>query len=114
MTNLRGATIAHVTLLSLVLCACAGQSDSVRSLEAGNANQAIADDEVLAFTTSVGRVVVTLNRKHFIRLHHERPTHAGIVVCTFDSNFQQLALRIHEAPQQTEDFAGQLVRVNCP
>jgi hypothetical protein len=88
--------------------------DVLTLLEAGKAEQAVPDEEVLAFATSVGRVVLTLNRKHFIRLHREQPTHAGIVVCTFDPNFEQQALRIHIALQQTPEMAGQLVRVNRP
>ena len=88
--------------------------DVLALLEAGKAEQAIPDGEVLAFATSVGRVVLTLNRKHFIRLHREQPTHSGIVVCTFDPNFEQQALRIHTALQETAEMAGQLVRVNRP
>jgi hypothetical protein len=45
-------------------------------------------------------VVVEL-RRHFVRLHLERPAHAGIVVCTFDTDFSGLARRIHEAVQVT-------------
>lgn len=88
--------------------------DVLTVLEAGKAEQAVSDEEVLAFATSVGRVVLTLNRKHFIRIHQEQPTHDGIVVCTFDPNFEQQALRIHTALQQTADMSGQLVRVNRP
>lgn len=88
--------------------------DVLTVLEAGKAEQAVPDEEVLAFATSVGRIVLTLNRKHFIRLHREQPTHAGIIVCTFDPNFEQQALRIHEALQKTPDMSGQLLRVNRP
>ena len=88
--------------------------DVLTVLEAGKAEQAVPDEEVLAFATSVGRVVLTLNRKHFIQLHRKQSTHAGIVVCTFDPNFEQQALRIHEALQQTPDILGQLLRVNRP
>ncbi|OAD19383.1 hypothetical protein THIOM_004984 [Candidatus Thiomargarita nelsonii] len=44
-----------------------------------------------------GRAVLTINRKHFIRLHRLQPEHAGIIVCTFDPNFVGQARRIHEA-----------------
>jgi hypothetical protein len=80
--------------------------------EAGNAGQAIPDEQVLAFAKSQQRTVITLNRKHFRRLHHERPDHAGIVVCTFDPDFVSLAGRIHQALELQELLAGQLIRVN--
>lgn len=83
-------------------------------LEAGKAEQAIADDEVLAFAVSLGRAVLTLNRKHFIRLHQEHPSHAGIVVCTFDPDFAGQAERIHALLQLHPQLTGQLLRVNRP
>ena len=48
------------------------------------AGQAIPDEDVLAFARAKGRIFLTLNRKHFIRLHNQNPDHPGIVVCTFD------------------------------
>ena len=44
--------------------------DVLTSLEAGNANRRIEDPEVLAYATSLGRAVLTLNRRDFRRLHH--------------------------------------------
>ena len=58
--------------------------DVLTIVDTGKASQAVPDDEVLSFASAQGRVLLTLNRKHFIRLHHDRPDHAGIVVCTFD------------------------------
>ena len=46
--------------------------------ETGNANQKIPDEEVLAFAVSIDRAILTLNRRHFIRLHTLQPDHAGI------------------------------------
>ena len=37
--------------------------------DAGNANQKIADPDVLAFATQQKREILTLNRRDFIRLH---------------------------------------------
>lgn len=65
--------------------------------EAGNANLKISDDLVLAFATSNNRVVLTLNRKDFKRLHRSQPHHAGIVICTDDTERIALAERIHIA-----------------
>ena len=70
--------------------------DVLTVLEAGKAEQAISDLEVLSFAAGLGRTVLTLNRKHFIRFHIEQPAHAGIIVCTYDPDFVAQAMRIHE------------------
>jgi len=74
----------------------------------------LPDRQVLEFATANGRAVVTLNRRHFVRLHLEHSTHAGIVVCTLDPDFAALARRIHDAAQSMPELTGQLVRVNRP
>lgn len=86
--------------------------DVLTSLQAGKANQRIADEDVLAFATEGNRILLTLNRKHFIRLHAANDAHSGIVVCTQDSDFFGLAQRIHFTVTQNEPVAGILVRVN--
>lgn len=88
--------------------------DVLTVLEAGKAEQAIEDGEVLAFATSLARVVLTINRKHFIRLHREQPQHAGIVVCTFDADFSGQAQRIHETLGKNPELTNRLFRVNRP
>ena len=82
--------------------------------ESSRAGQAIPDVDVLAFAVAEQRVVITLNRRHFIRLHQTTPKHAGIVVCTFDPDFAALAQRIHTALEAHPQMAGQLIRVNHP
>ena len=82
--------------------------------EAGNADQAIPDDEVLAFATAELRVVLTLNRRDFIHFHAAQPNHAGIIVCTYDVDFIGQAQRIHEAIKVEAMLEGQLFRVNRP
>lgn len=82
--------------------------DVLTVLEAGHAEQAISDAEVLAFATRENRLVLTLNRKHFIRLHQETPTHAGIIVCTFDPDFTAQAQRIHALLQAHPDVSNLL------
>jgi predicted nuclease of predicted toxin-antitoxin system len=71
--------------------------DVLTTVESGRAGQTIPDVEVLAFAGAEDRIVITLNRRHFIRLHHTTPTHTGIIVCTFDLDFAALAHRIHTA-----------------
>lgn len=82
--------------------------------ETGQAGSALPDDMVLSSAADMGRILVTLNRKHFIRLHQANPKHAGIIVCTFDADFVALARRIDGLVAQQQDLAGQLVRVNRP
>ena len=88
--------------------------DVLTTAEAGNAGRAIPDDDVLAFATLHQRILVTLNRKHFIRLHREQLGHEGIVVCTFDLDYTGLAQRIHTAIIAESDMTGKLLRVNRP
>jgi hypothetical protein len=88
--------------------------DVVTALEAGNANQRIADEAVLAYAISGKRAVLTINRKHFVALHYRVATHCGIVVCSLDADFAGQASRIHEAVSPHTDLAGMLIRVNRP
>lgn len=82
--------------------------------EAGGAEQAVPDAEVLAEASSDQRAVLTLNRKHFVRLHDQQPRHAGIVACTFDADFERQAQWIHQAMEAQPDLNGRLLRVNRP
>ncbi len=86
--------------------------DILTVLEAGRANQSIPDEEVLAFAKSHNRAILTLNRKHFIRLHQLSPDHAGIIVCTFDPDFLGQAQRIDNAIKELNSLQGQLLRIN--
>ncbi len=74
-------------------------------------NRRMPDEAVLAFAVEQNRAVLTLNRKHFIRLHAQRPRHRGIIVCTFDPDFAAQAGRIHAALQALETLDGQLLRI---
>ena len=82
--------------------------------EIGQAEKAVPDEEVLAFAVGEKRAVLTLNRKHFIKLHDRQPDHAGIVVCTFDRDFLGQAGRIHETLDYERELSGKLIRVNRP
>jgi hypothetical protein len=74
----------------------------------------VPDEDVLAFASADGRALLTLNRKHFVRLHNAQPGHGGIIVCTYDPDFVGQAGRIHAAVAAQAQLAGQLVRVNRP
>lgn len=86
--------------------------DVLTTHEAGQAGRAIPDEAVLAFAHAEHRAVLTLNRKHFIRLHLAQLEHIGIIVCTFDPDFVRQAERIHAAIGPTIQLYGQLIRVN--
>ena len=86
--------------------------DVVTVQETGKADQALPDPEILEFATSENRALLTLNRLRFIRLHQKNTSHAGIIVCTFDPDFEAQAKRIHRAISATASLAGQLLRVN--
>ncbi len=88
--------------------------DVLTTVEAGQAGLALSDPEVLAAATASGRVVLTFNRRHFIRLHLESSRHAGIIVCTFDVDFATLASRIDAAIRAVPVLEGHLLRVNRP
>ena len=86
--------------------------DVLTLYETGRAGQAMSDPEVLNYARAEGRALVTLNRKHFIRLHREQPEHPGIIVCTIDADFAALARRIHEGIAAQSELTGSLVRIN--
>ena len=86
--------------------------DVLTTLEAGKANQSIPDEAVLEFARSQNRSVLTLNRKHFVRLHTSGAPHSGIIVCLFDPDFSGQARRIDESIRSIPDLSGKLIRVN--
>ena len=88
--------------------------DALTIHETGKAGQSVSDEAILTFASSDSRAVLTLNRKHFIRLHTIQPEHAGIIVCTFDPDFVGQAGRIHAAIATQGQLSGQLIRVNHP
>jgi hypothetical protein len=82
--------------------------------ETGKAGQATNDETVLEYAAADDRALLSLNRKHFIRLHRERPEHSGIIVCTVDSDSVGQAARIYAEIEAVADLRGALIRVNRP
>ena len=78
------------------------------------ANQAVSDEDVLARAIELERVVPTLNRKDFKRLHEQNSNHTGIIICTEDADRNGQARRISERISKTENLDKQLVRVYRP
>jgi predicted nuclease of predicted toxin-antitoxin system len=88
--------------------------DVLTTQDAGNAGQAIPDEDVLEYAIRARCAVLTLNRRDFIRLHQRSSEHAGIVVCTMDADIAAQAVRIHQAISKLPTLTGQLIRVNRP
>lgn len=89
--------------------------DVLTSLDAGKANAAVPDAEVLAFAVAEGRILLSHNRRHFLNLHrHLTGDHARIVLCTFDPDFRGQAQRIHASVATASEMTNKLIRVNRP
>lgn len=78
------------------------------------ANQAISDEDLLRRAAELERVVLTLNRKDFRRLHLQNINHAGIIICTEDADRLGQARRILEKVSEVKNLNGQLIRVYRP
>lgn len=67
--------------------------DALTVQEASNAGT--SDLEVFAFAIANHRAVLTQNRQDFVKLHQSQPDHAGMIICSDDQNFTQLAEQTH-------------------
>lgn len=88
--------------------------DVLTTQESGNAGTAMSDEAALVFAAEKSRSLITLNRKHFVRLHEKGQQHAGIIVCTFDPDFAGQARRVDNAIRASAPLAQRLIRVNRP
>jgi len=88
--------------------------DVITVVDTGKAGQALTDKVILQLTGADQRALVTLNRRHFVRLHAAEPNHAGIIVCSLDLDFEGQAARIDQAVATQQSLVGRLVRVNRP
>lgn len=74
-------------------------------------NRGSSDPEVLAFATVKKRVVLTLNRKDFLKLHRQDTNHAGIILCKQDHDWDRLTQNIHRLISNESDYKNRLMRV---
>jgi hypothetical protein len=88
--------------------------DVVTLEELGKADRGLPDEAVLTLATEERRAVLTINRRHFVRLHQKRPEHSGIFVCSLDIDFEGQANRIAVLLEATDTLAGKLFRINRP
>ena len=86
--------------------------DVLTSHEAGNANQRIPDEDVLEYAAKAGRILLTLNRRDFIELHEKATNHAGIIVCTQNTDLREQSEQIDKAVREMSDFMNKLIRIN--
>lgn len=86
--------------------------DVMTTKEAGKAHEGTPDEEVLQFAIAEERAVITHNRVDFIRLHLANPEHFGIVVCTQNPDFEDLANKVDNALKNITDLRCQLLRIN--
>ena len=85
--------------------------DVVTAQEDGRS--ATPDPDVLARAHSLGRAIMTYNRRDYEKLHRQGEPHCGIVSCKPDRNHLALAQRIHDA--LAAQVAGRwCIRVNRP
>ena len=88
--------------------------DVLTTQDVGLAHKSTSDQAILEFGRRERRAVLTLNRRHFVRLHAQAADHPGIVVCTVDPDFMGQAGRIDHAVRSVDVLEGQLLRVNRP
>jgi hypothetical protein len=86
--------------------------DILTVLETGNAGQSWSDESVLGYAIAQHRILLTMNRRHFRRLHASSAQHYGIVLCTIDLDFVGQANRIHDAVIKTTNCSGRLLTIN--
>jgi predicted nuclease of predicted toxin-antitoxin system len=87
--------------------------DILTMYEDGKANHSLPDEEVFSIARDKQRTLLTLNRRHFIQLHRQQSNHSGIIVCTFDPDFNRQAQRIADALKEA-DLRNHLIRINRP
>lgn len=101
--------------LPAVTCLRALGHDVVTTNEVGFSNRGLPDSDVLEYAISVQRVVVTFNRRDFVRLHFAKAgKHSGIVVCSEDRDYKALAERIHSQVRTLTSLSEQLIRIDRP
>ena len=88
--------------------------DVVTVEDIGRGGQRWSDADVLEFARSNGRMLVTLNRKDFLRLHKSNRVHAGLILCTLDLDFDGQANRIAQALDANPYLIGVVIRVTRP
>src|SRR5260370_6152071 len=74
--------------------------------------RSLTDDQVIDAAIEFRGAVLTLNDRHFVRLHFDRPqTHRGIIICTETSEYVKRAKEIDDEIQNHKPLTDKLVYV---
>jgi predicted nuclease of predicted toxin-antitoxin system len=85
--------------------------DILTSYEAGQANQKIADIVVVSFATQENRIVITLNRDDFVRIHRTGIGHMGIIICKDDRDYDGQTQAIQTCLTANPVLSNRLIRI---
>ena len=86
----------------------------VTSYEAGQANQAVPDREVLNYATRNNLTLITFNRDDFIKLHNAGIKHSGIVIYKTDRNYRGQIDYLHDYSQTQDSLINRLIKIKKP
>ena len=76
-------------------------------------NDGITDPEQLDYATSQNRIILTDNRRDFIKLHNEGKEHSGIFSYKPQSlSIEQATARTHYISEQVPDMQNAHIRIN--
>ena len=80
----------------------------------GQAGAGWSDEQVLRYAASEGRAVLTMDRRDFRSLHRQKVRHTGIVICTYNPDWDRFASQVDQALQATPDLVDALIHVYQP
>jgi hypothetical protein len=86
----------------------------VRHQEVRDAPRGEPDTEVLYRAATLGRILLTHNRRDFVRIHRGGTTHAGILTVPQGRDALDAAEQIDGLLVTTPSFQDRLFRVNRP
>jgi len=85
-------------------------NDVMTTREAGLAGMRTPDPDIFQAAIATDRAVLTQDRRDFGRLHMRQPGHAGIIICTADSDFERQAQRICAAKMNLQRHSRLVLR----
>jgi predicted nuclease of predicted toxin-antitoxin system len=85
--------------------------DILTSYAAGQANQGIPDEAVLTFAAQQNRVIITLNRDDFVKLHRSGFNHAGMIICKDDRDYTGQIEALHSYLETQSNLTNRAIRV---
>lgn len=79
--------------------------------ELGLDRQWFQDEDVLKKAIELNRVVLTHNKKHFIKLHRKVKIHTGIITCYQTTDYEGLVVKLLALFEKETEFENKLFRV---